>query len=70
MFQHVIGKIKLIVNWNAAAKKYPNLTIIKWHEFAGSHQDWFYDDHTHPTTAGSKYYSAYVTKMLVTKGKY
>ena len=55
---------------DAAAKKYPNLTIIKWHEFAGSHQDWFYDDHTHPTTEGSKFYSAYVTKTLVTKGKY
>ncbi|OYR88738.1 acetyltransferase [Lactobacillus taiwanensis] len=55
---------------NAATKKYPNLTIIKWHEVAASHPDWFYDDHTHPTTEGSKFYSAYVTKELVTKGKY
>ena len=55
---------------DAATKKYPNLTIIKWHEFAGSHQDWFYDDHTHPTPEGSKFYSAYITKVLVTEGKY
>lgn len=55
---------------DAATKKYPNLTIIKWHEIAGSHQDWFYDDHTHPTPEGSKFYSAYVTKTLVTEGKY
>ena len=55
---------------DAATKKYPNLTIIKWHEFAGSHPDWFYDDHTHPTPEGSKFYSAYITKVLVTEGKY
>ena len=55
---------------DAATIKYPYLTHNKWDEFAGSHPDWFYDDHTHPTPEGSKFYSAYITKVLVTEGKY
>ena len=55
---------------NAAAKKYPNLVVINWHNLAAAHPQWFYGDHTHPDPTGSLYYSTYITKKLVEKGLY
>ena len=54
----------------AASKKYPNVTVINWYDLASKHQGWLYGDGTHPNPTGSKYYSAYITKVIVEKGRY
>lgn len=48
-----------------ASKKYPNLTVIDWYSYAKKHPNWFYGDKTHPNPVGSKYYSAYIAKVMV-----
>lgn len=53
-----------------ASQKYKNLTIIDWFDSAHKHNDWLYDDLTHPNPTGSKYYSAQITKTIVEKGLY
>ncbi|RMC46348.1 MULTISPECIES: acyltransferase family protein [unclassified Lactobacillus] len=53
-----------------AARRYHNLNIIDWCNYAKSHPNWFYDDHTHPTPIGSKYYSAFVVKAIVKHAKF
>lgn len=53
-----------------AAKHYHNLKIIDWYSFSKKHTNWFYQDHTHPTPTGSKYYSAFVVKTIVEHAKY
>ncbi|MDF7638855.1 acyltransferase family protein [Lactobacillus sp. ESL0791] len=53
-----------------AAKKYPNLTVIDWYGYSQAHQAWFYQDQTHPTPVGSKYYSAFVVKKIVEHAKF
>ncbi|QNQ80500.1 acyltransferase family protein [Lactobacillus sp. PV034] len=54
----------------AASKKYSNITVIDWYDLAAKHPNWFYGDGTHPNPTGSKYYSAYITKNIVEKGRY
>ncbi|WEV40628.1 acyltransferase family protein [Lactobacillus sp. ESL0681] len=53
-----------------AAKRYHNLTVIDWYGYAKPHEKWFYQDRTHPTTIGSKYYSAYIAKTVVKHAKF
>lgn len=53
-----------------AAKKYNNLKVIDWYGYSKNHPNWFYDDQTHPTIKGSKYYSAYIVKSMVKFAKY
>ena len=48
-----------------ASKKYLNLHVIDWYQYAKGHPDWFGDDHVHPNILGSKYYSAFVVKSIV-----
>lgn len=48
-----------------ASKKYKNLTVINWYAYSQKHPHWFYQDQTHPTPKGSRYYSAFVTKKMV-----
>lgn len=48
-----------------SAQKYPNLIIINWYNYSKDHPDWFYQDHTHPTPTGSKYYSAFIVKTII-----
>jgi peptidoglycan/LPS O-acetylase OafA/YrhL len=53
-----------------AAKQYHNLTIIDWYNYSKAHPSWFYDDNTHPTPVGSKYYSAFIVKTIVKHAKF
>ena len=53
-----------------AAKRYHNLTIIDWYNYSKNHPNWFYDDNTHPTPIGSKYYSAFIVKTIVRHAKF
>ncbi|WEV42852.1 acyltransferase family protein [Lactobacillus sp. ESL0684] len=53
-----------------AAKRYHNLIVIDWYAYAKPHEKWFYQDRTHPTTIGSKYYSAYIAKTVVKHAKF
>lgn len=46
-------------------KKYSNLHVIDWKNFIAGHPDWLYDDQTHPTPDGSKYYSAFIAKQII-----
>lgn len=55
---------------NQAAKRYHNLKIINWYGYSKKHANWFYQDHTHPTPTGSKYYAAFVVKTIVEHAKY
>ncbi len=55
---------------NQAAKHYSNLKIINWYGYSKNHPKWFYQDHTHPTPDGSKYYAAFVVKNIVKSAKY
>ena len=52
------------------AKRYHNLIIIDWYAYSKNHPNWFYNDHTHPTIIGSKYYSALITKTIVKHSKF
>lgn len=53
-----------------SAKKYHNLTIIDWYGYSKKHPGWFYQDQTHPTPSGSKYYSSYIVKNIVEHSKF
>ena len=53
-----------------AQKRYHNLTIIDWYGYSKDHSSWFYQDQTHPTPNGSKYYSAYIVKNIVQHAKF
>lgn len=53
-----------------SAKKYKNLTIIDWYDYANAHSDWFYDDQTHPNPEGSKWYSAFISKSIIENTKF
>ncbi|BDR60444.1 acyltransferase family protein [Lactobacillus xylocopicola] len=53
-----------------AARRYQNLTIIDWHQYSAQHPQWFYEDNTHPTPTGSKYYSALIVKTIVEHAKF
>lgn len=53
-----------------ASKKYKNLTIINWYSYVKKHPKWLYDDHTHPTPTGSKYYSSFIVKTIVKHSKF
>lgn len=53
-----------------AAKRYHNLTIIDWYDFSKNKTNWFYEDLTHPTPIGSKYYSALIVKTITKNAKY
>ncbi|MDO4912196.1 MAG: hypothetical protein Q3960_01420 [Lactobacillus sp.] len=46
-----------------AQKRYANLTVIDWHDYA--QDQWLYDDQIHPTEEGTMYYSAFVVKNIV-----
>ncbi|CCI85366.1 acyltransferase family protein [Lactobacillus pasteurii] len=50
-----------------AGKKYKNLTIIDWYDYSASHPKWFYQDKTHPTVQGSKFYSTYIVNSIIKK---
>lgn len=54
----------------SAAKRYHNLTIINWYNYSRTHSNWFYEDQTHPTPVGSKYYSAFIVKTIVEHAKF
>ncbi|APT19150.1 hypothetical protein FC62_GL000266 [Amylolactobacillus amylotrophicus DSM 20534] len=53
-----------------SAAKYRNLTVIDWYKYSVSHQDWFYDDQTHPSPDGSKYYTAFIAKEIIKNTKF
>lgn len=53
-----------------ASKRYHNLIIIDWYNYSKNHPNWFYEDKTHPTPAGSKYYSALIVKTIVEHAKF
>ncbi|MDF7672075.1 acyltransferase family protein [Lactobacillus sp. ESL0701] len=53
-----------------AAKKYPNLIIIDWYNYSKKHSNWFYQDNTHPTPVGSKYYSVLIAKTIVKHARF
>lgn len=53
-----------------AAKRYHNLTVINWYNHSQAHSNWFYEDQTHPTPVGSKYYSAFIVKTIVEHAKF
>ena len=53
-----------------AQKRYHNLTIIDWYGYSKDHSSWYYQDQTHPTPNGSKYYSAYIVKNIVQHAKF
>lgn len=55
---------------NKASKRYHNLRVINWYGYSKNHPAWFYDDKTHPTPNGSKYYSAFIVKSIVEHAKY
>ncbi|WP_125605653.1 acyltransferase family protein [Lapidilactobacillus bayanensis] len=49
----------------AAAKKYPNLTVIDWYHYAKKHPSWFSNDHVHPNPKGSPHYTTFVAKAVL-----
>ncbi|MFD1431386.1 acyltransferase family protein [Lacticaseibacillus yichunensis] len=49
------------------AKKYPNLTVIDWYDYAKSHRDWFYDDLVHMNPTGNPYYASLIAKAILAK---
>ncbi|WEV51968.1 acyltransferase family protein [Lactobacillus sp. ESL0731] len=53
-----------------AAKKYRNLIIIDWYNYSKKHPSWFYQDNTHPTPVGSKYYSALIAKTIAKHARF
>ena len=53
-----------------AQKRYDNFTVINWYGYSKNHPNWFYQDKTHPTPKGSKYYSAYIVKTIVKHAKF
>lgn len=52
----------LLAKADSANKK---LTVIDWYSYSKKHPHWFYQDQTHPTPKGSRYYSAFVVKKMV-----
>ncbi|WDF81615.1 acyltransferase family protein [Lacticaseibacillus pabuli] len=50
---------------NGAAKKYKNLHVIDWYDYANAHNDWFYADRVHPNTVGNPHYGAYIAKQII-----
>lgn len=49
------------------AKKYRNMHVIDWHHYVATHQEWLYDDLTHPNQAGSLQYGTFVAKNILQK---
>lgn len=49
----------------AAQKKYTNLTVIDWYDYAKKHASWFANDHVHPNPKGSPRYTAFVAKAVL-----
>lgn len=44
-----------------AAKKYPNVKMVDWHDLSKDHKSWFYHDDVHPNPTGNRYF----TRLLV-----
>ncbi|ERL66536.1 acyltransferase family protein [Schleiferilactobacillus shenzhenensis] len=48
-----------------AAKRYKNLHLIDWYSYSNAHNDWFWDDQTHPNNVGSPHYATFVAKAIL-----
>ncbi|WEV71564.1 acyltransferase family protein [Lactobacillus sp. ESL0785] len=55
---------------SSAEKRYHNLTVINWYGKVKKHPHWLYQDKTHPTPIGSKYYSALIAKTVVEHARF
>nr|WP_246147457.1 acyltransferase family protein [Secundilactobacillus folii] len=44
-----------------AARRYPNVEMVDWHDLSKNHQSWFYNDDVHPNPTGNRYF----TRLLV-----
>lgn len=47
-----------------AAKRYPNVELVDWHNLSKDHKDWFYTDNVHPNPVGNRNYTRLLVKRL------
>lgn len=52
----------------AAAARHPELTVLDWNAYAGSHPEWFQADGVHLTAAGPRALAQFVRAGLATTG--
>jgi len=59
-------------NWEAsvnatiakAAKRYPNVEMVDWHDLSKDHQSWFYSDNVHPNPTGNQNFTRLLIQQL------
>lgn len=59
-------------NWEAsvnatiakAAKRYPNVEMVDWHDLSKDHQNWFYSDNVHPNPTGNRNFTRLLIQRL------
>lgn len=48
----------------AAAQRYGNVNIIDWKSYSNDHNEWFYDDMTHPNVEGAKEFAKFIAQEV------
>jgi len=48
----------------ALPERWPNVTVLDWHEISADQREWFYDDNTHLRPAGARAYSELIAQAI------
>lgn len=51
-----------------AAKRYPNVELVDWHDLSKNHKEWFYNDNVHPNPTGNRNYTHLLVQRLTDSG--
>ncbi|MGY4104071.1 acyltransferase family protein [Ignavigranum ruoffiae] len=48
----------------AAAQRFGNVNVIDWKSYSNDHDEWFYDDLTHPNVDGAKEFAKFIAQEV------